>query len=94
MLLIVAVAAKLGLSAVMVTAAVEAVTSVPVALPNPTALDTVLARLVLAQARRDDPVNAAEVAALRAALQHRPRPETPPTDAEPLTRQPVPSLPS
>ncbi len=62
---------------------------VPCALPNPTALDTVLSRLVLAQARRDDPATAAEVQALRAALQHRPAPPAPPTDAEPLTRQPA-----
>ena len=67
---------------------------VPYALPNATALDTVLARLVLAQARRDDPVDAAELLALRAALHGRPTADTPPTDAEPLTRQPVPELPS
>ena len=67
---------------------------VPATLPNPTALDTVLARLVLAQARRDDPVTVSEVLALRAALQRRPTPATPPTDAEPLTRQPMPNLPS
>ncbi len=36
----------------------------------------------------------ADGATLRAALQRRPRPETPPSDAEPLTRQPVPSQPS
>lgn len=67
---------------------------VPYALPNATALDTVLARLVLAQARRDDPVDIGEVLALRAALHGRPTADTPPTDAEPLTRQPVPELPS
>ncbi|MBC7726867.1 MAG: hypothetical protein H7242_04510, partial [Microbacteriaceae bacterium] len=67
---------------------------VPYALPNATALDTVLARLVLAQARRDEPVDAAEVSALRAALDGRPTTATPLTDAEPLTRRPVPQLPS
>jgi hypothetical protein len=67
---------------------------VPLALPNPTALDTVLSRLVLAQARRDDPASAAEVLALLAALPPRPAADTPPSDAEPLTRQPQPNLPS
>jgi hypothetical protein len=67
---------------------------VPYALANATALDTVLARLVLAQARRDDPIDAAEVLALRAALHGRPTPDTPLTDNEPFAHQPVPELPS
>lgn len=70
---------------------------VPHALPNPTALDTVLSRLVLAQARRDEPVGAAELLALRAVLQGRPADDTadtPPMNAEPFTTQPTPDLPS
>ena len=69
-------------------------TLVPFALPNPTALDTVLSRLVLAQARRDEPATSAELQALRVALQRRPQRDTPPSDADPLARQPAPALPS
>lgn len=67
---------------------------VPIALPSTTSLDSVLSRLVLAQARRDQPVDLAEVQALRAVLLRRAPREMPPTSAEPLTRLPTPRLPA
>lgn len=66
----------------------------PFSLANPTALDTVLSRLVLAQARRDEPIDATELQALHTVLQRRPLRDTTPTDAEPLDRLPAPNLPA
>lgn len=60
---------------------------VPAALANPSALDAVLARVVLAQAR--DGATMAQAAALQAALDERPVTPEAPAGAETLTRLPA-----
>lgn len=64
-------------------------TLVPTALPNQTALDTVLARLVLACARCDGGPNPAEAAALHAVLMGRPADVAPDRGIETLQRLPA-----
>jgi hypothetical protein len=66
---------------------------VPYAVPSPTALDAVLTRLVLAQARRDPPPDVAQAAALEAVLALRPVSGQPDGGSE-LTTRPPPRLPA
>ena len=62
---------------------------VPYAVPSPTALDAVLTRLVLAQARRDPPPDLAEVTALEAVPALRPAIDQPEAGSELTTRPPA-----
>lgn len=62
---------------------------VPYAVPSPTALDAVLTRLVLAQARRDPPPDLAEATALEAVLTSRPASDQPGAGSELTTRPPA-----
>jgi hypothetical protein len=67
---------------------------VPHAVPSPTALDAVLTRLVLAQARRETPPDLAEATALEAVLARRPAPRQEAPGSELTTPPPHGRLPA